>query len=85
MPGLGPVGAGLAFLCEICDDAPKWRFDRRGDAVVSWACAEHFDAVADRLQRDWEITELVVSLSTKRREWTEIATALDEEADRVRD
>lgn len=63
---------GRAFRCEVCDGEPRWRLDRRGDAVVSWACPEHLAAVSERLQRDWEITELVIRLVPKMREWNEI-------------
>ena len=52
-----------AFRCEVCAAMPLWRIERRGDAVVSWACMDggHLVTVLDRLQRSWEITELVVT------------------------
>lgn len=65
-----------AFRCEVCSGLPNWCLLRRGDAVVSWACDPHLARVCHRLQRDWEITELVVSHSLKRREWAEIADTL---------
>jgi hypothetical protein len=68
----------LAFHCEVCDGKPRWRLDRRGDAIVSWACDPHLATVCHRLQRDWEITELVISDSVKRREWVGVAARLDE-------
>jgi hypothetical protein len=67
-----------AFLCEVCDGPPKWRITRIGDVVVSWACAEHFSEVCDRLQRDWEVTRLSVELCSKLREVAEINTRLRE-------
>lgn len=67
---------GKAFLCEVCDGEPLWRLLRRGDAVVSWACPQHMSAVAERLQRDSEVTELVVTHEPKAREWAEIGQAL---------
>lgn len=66
-----------AFCCEVCDVSdPNWRITRRGDAVVSWACDEDLYTVCHRLQRDWEITELVVVNQTKLREWNEISGSL---------
>lgn len=50
---------------------------RTGDAVVSWACDAHLAVVCDRLQRDFEITELTVRDSRKVREWVAIGKALD--------
>lgn len=47
--------------------------------MTSWACDDgHLAEVCDRLQRDFEITELVVSDCRKMREWAEIAKSLDE-------
>lgn len=73
----GESGMSAAFVCEICQTEPLWRLDRHGDAVVSWACAEHLSPVAERMQRDWEITELSVRLIIKMREWNELAANLD--------
>lgn len=67
----------LAFRCEVCDGDPTWRLLRRGDAVVSWACPPHLSQVADGLQRDFEVTELVVTLISKNREWQEIGQTLE--------
>jgi hypothetical protein len=52
-----------AYRCEICNAMPLWRIERRGDAVVTWACMDpgHLVTVLDRLQRSWETTELVVT------------------------
>jgi hypothetical protein len=66
----------LAFRCEICDGMPGWRIERQGDAVVSWACDAHLSAVCDRLQRDWEVTRLVVIHQAKLAETAEINTML---------
>lgn len=49
-----------AYRCGICDGAPRWRIDRVGDAVVSWACLDHLGIESERLQRSWETTELHV-------------------------
>ncbi len=49
----------LAFRCGVCSRQPSWRLDRRGDAVVDWACDDHMVRVLWELQRTWE-TELVV-------------------------
>jgi hypothetical protein len=51
---------------------------RIGDVAVSWACDAHLGGVCDGLQRDFEITELVVKLASKAREWAEIGKSLDE-------
>jgi hypothetical protein len=66
----------LAFRCGVCDGEPIWRIERYGDAVVSWACAPHLSEECDRLQRDFEATQLVVTLCSKLREWVEISVAL---------
>jgi hypothetical protein len=50
-----------AHRCEVCAGIYRWRVLRRGDAVVSWACPAHLTEVCDRLQRGWEVTELVVT------------------------
>jgi hypothetical protein len=50
---------------------------RRGDVITEWTCDEHLVASCQALQRGGEITELVVTLETKAREWREIADALD--------
>lgn len=56
----------FVYRCEVCGTAngpdPKWRIQRRGDAVVSWACSDHLDEVCQGLQREWERTELQVRL-----------------------
>lgn len=68
---------GPAFRCEICHIEPRWRLDRIGDAIVSWACDQDLADVCHRLQRDPEITELVITDVVKRREWIGISQSLD--------
>lgn len=72
-----PTGHGYAFRCETCDCDPMWRITRRGDAVVTWACVAHLSEACERFQRDWEITELVVTPSAKAREWSQLSARLD--------
>jgi hypothetical protein len=49
------------FSPEQCPDRePRWRLDRRGDAVVDWACDQHLAGVMEMLQRPRERTEIVV-------------------------
>jgi hypothetical protein len=68
-----------AYCCEACDDAdPRWNLTRRGDVVTSWACDAHLATVAGRLQRDHEVTKLVVTDARKAREWAGIGRALNE-------
>jgi hypothetical protein len=68
----------LYLCCEVCDAAdPHWTIMRTGDVVTSWACDEHLAVVCDRLQRDFEVTELTVRNSRKAREWVAIGRALD--------
>jgi hypothetical protein len=60
----------------VCQGEAVWSLLRRGDAVVSWACDGDVAAVCHRLQRDWEVTELVVVHFGKRVEWAEIGQSL---------
>ena len=67
------AGAGTtghrAYCCEVCDNAdPHWYIMRRGDVVVSWACDSHLSEVCERLQRDREVTTLLVTDYRKARE-----------------
>ena len=65
------TGHGYAYCCEVCDGTnPHWTIMRRGDVVTSWACDDHLAAVCERLQRDFEVTELIVRDSRKARERT---------------
>lgn len=58
---------GQAYRChfapEFCSYVTRWRLDRIGDAVVSWACDQHLVAVVEDLQRPRERTEVVVKLA----------------------
>jgi hypothetical protein len=75
--GIGPASlitgtilrdSTLACCCEVCDaDDPRWHIMRRGDVVVSWACDSHLAGVCEGLQRDHEVTELIVTDSRKAR------------------
>lgn len=68
-----------AYCCEICDtDDPHWTIMRRGDVAVSWACDGHLAEVCERLQRDHEVTELIVQDYRKARERAAAARAEDE-------
>lgn len=51
---------GGAFRCEVCGTEPRWRVERIGDAVVTWACILDLAEVCRRLQRDGELTTLMV-------------------------
>ncbi len=70
-------GHGYAHRCGECDAEPMWSLVRKGDVVCNWACSEHFNEVALFLQRDHEITELVVVHSPKAVEWAEINRTLE--------
>jgi hypothetical protein len=53
---------GWAFCCAECATAKyRWRIERRGDAVVTWACTSHLAAVMIDMQRGWERTQLLVT------------------------
>lgn len=65
-----------AFRCEICDTTPNWQIKRIGDVAVSWACDPHLPALCDRMQRDFEVTELMVVHYPKLAEWHGIGRAL---------
>lgn len=63
--------------CEACDGTdPHWILERRGDVVVSWACDGHLARVAEGMQRDSEVTELIVCDYRKACEWAAISRAL---------
>jgi hypothetical protein len=66
------------YCCEVCDESGvRWNLTRRGDVVTTWACDAHLAVAADRLQRDHEVTELVVRDTRKAQEWAGISRALD--------
>lgn len=67
----------LAHRCQICEGDPAWTIVRRGDVVVSWSCSVDLSDVCYSMQRDHEITELVITDSRKAREWNEISKSLD--------
>lgn len=73
----------LAFKCQVCDGDPLWRITRVGDVVVSWACSSDLSAVCESLQRDFEVTELVVEHQPKLHEVVEINRALEDIASEV--
>jgi hypothetical protein len=63
-----PAAGGLAFRChfapEYCDQVTRWRLERVGDAVVTWACDRHLVTVVEELQRPNELTEVHVTTMT---------------------
>src|SRR6202044_2908667 len=63
---------GLAFRCETCDVDPHWQVMRAGDVAVTWACDDHLAGVCDRMQRDFEVSELIVKHFAKASEWAAI-------------
>ena len=67
----------LAFRCEVCDADPHWRIIRVGDVVISWSCDAHLATICDRLQRDFELTQLAIWDSRKMRACAEIGKSLD--------
>ena len=76
MTGRTKTAAGWWGRCRMCDGEPHWEIERRGDAVVSWACNDHLAAECDRLQRDWEVTRLSVVHWAKQHEVAEINRTL---------
>lgn len=77
-------GSGYAFRCEICDTTPTWTITRIGDVATSWACNAHMGVVCDRMQRDFEVTELRVTHHAKAVEWAELGKILNPRDDRDR-
>lgn len=49
-----------ACCCEACGASYDWQVERKGDAERTWACSVHLHQVCVAMQRDWEITVLVV-------------------------
>lgn len=67
-----------AYCCKVCDDPdPHWNLTRRGDVATTWACDPHLAQAAAGLQRDHEVTELVVVDARKAHEWAGIARSLN--------
>lgn len=54
----GPERVGSKpYRCGLCDDVPRWRVERVGDATVTWGCPAHLAHVlADFLpiDRHWD-------------------------------
>ncbi|MEV5211260.1 hypothetical protein AB0K35_27690 [Micromonospora sp. NPDC053740] len=71
-----PTGSGYAFRCEVCDSDPRWTITRIGDVATTWACDTDLAAACDRMQRDFEVTELRVTHYAKALEWAEVARTL---------
>lgn len=70
------------YCCEICDsNKPLWQVMRFGDVVTTWACDEHLGQACDRMQRDFEVTELKVTHLPKSHEWAEIRRTLETTVD----
>jgi hypothetical protein len=68
-----------ASCCEVCDTAnPRWNITRRGDVVTTWACDDHLASACAGLQRDHEVTGLVVVDSRKAVEWAGIHRSLEQ-------
>jgi len=65
------------YCCTVCDTRGTWQVMRRGDVITEWACNEHLAAIADGMQRDFEVTELVVKHLAKAHEWGEIRRILE--------
>ena len=65
-----------AYCCPYCHVRGTWTVMRRGDVAVSWACPAHLSRVCLWMQRDHEVTELVVTHSAKAAEWAAINEAL---------
>lgn len=55
-----------SYRCGVCGGPVRWTVERRGDAVVTWSCDPHLAEVCRDLQRQWEVTELVVVDTVKR-------------------
>lgn len=55
-----------AYCCEICSGSnPRWCLMRRGDAAVSWACDDHLVYVVKAMQREHEVTALIITDNRK--------------------
>ena len=69
--------SGRAHCCPLCDsEDPAWTVERQGDVATSWACETHLSRVLELLQRDHEVTRLVVRSAPKAREWAQMSQAL---------
>jgi len=65
-----------AYRCEVCGGDAVWTLTRRGDVAATWADAEHLHEVLLNLQRDFEVTEIVVRHYGKTVEWADIDRSL---------
>lgn len=73
----GLAGQGFAYRCAECDGEALWSIERVGDVAHTWACEQHFTKVALYMQRDHEVTELIVVCHPRAVEWSEIQQSLD--------
>lgn len=66
--GQHPETTGSApYRCGLCSGRPRWRLDRHGDAVVTWACSDHLILVlADFLPVDSHRDAAVITDLTNR-------------------
>lgn len=70
-------GTGYPDACGECDTRPPdWTITRRGDVARTWACEKHLHDLCVDLQRDHEVTQIVVEPFAKKREWAEIGELL---------
>lgn len=47
--------------CERCDGLPDFRIERRGDAVVTWACIEDAGIILNTMFRVDRTDEIIVT------------------------
>lgn len=54
----------LPYRCGLCQQEPRWRLERIGDVVVTWACPDHLVLVltdflpVDKHRNEATITDL---------------------------
>jgi len=51
--------------CRVCASSPTWTIKRIGDGAWSWSCPDHLSPVCAMMQRDGELTQLIVTLARK--------------------
>lgn len=68
----------MAYHCQVCGVGATWRITRRSDDAAAWACPQHLSAVCDGMQRDDEVTVLLVVLTAKLVEWLELGARLED-------
>jgi hypothetical protein len=76
-PNRKVTGVSLSYRCETCEAEPLWTLTRQGDVLRTWACAEHLSPILLGMQRDFEVTQIAVILTSKAHEWAEIRDSLD--------